>query len=172
VRKKTFLDGAVFLLFMLTGFPPYVFSMEVKVSQTPPTNFTEGKYMGSKACESCHPAHYRKWFLSPHAKAYRSLKGTEKNDSRCLRCHTTGFRGQDNPEPSLTGVQCEACHGPSSRHAADGTSSPVPTPNFDCRDCEIRKICMPCHTPKKSPGFDFNRYYERIRHDDNHPEPE
>jgi hypothetical protein len=165
VRKRIALKGTVLaFLFIL---PATGNTVEVRVSDKPLEPPEGGEYTGSVSCKNCHPVHYRTWFLSPHARAFQSLKQkSEKADARCLRCHTTGFRGRF--DPNLVGVQCEACHGPSSRHAATGNdSSPIPTPGLKpgCRDCEFRKICMLCHTPKESPDFDFNSYYKRIRHD-------
>ena len=167
--KKTALRGAFFTFFFLLSVGmTSVFPMEVEVFDKPPAPPAGGEYMGSKSCEACHSEYYRKWFLSPHASAYRKLKkSSEKADSRCLRCHATGFgvRSGFGDNLELAGVQCEACHGPSSRHVTS-VSSPdhTPGPQSGCADCEIRKICMPCHTPKESPNFDFNLYYERIRH--------
>lgn len=162
----TGLAGGVAVLILCSVFPATVYSLEVEVSDKPLSPSSGGEYVGGAVCQDCHPDHYRKWFLSSHAKAYKSLKtGSQKTDPVCLRCHTTGFTGTFNP--NLAGVQCEACHGPSSAHASTAKgSSPSPTPSFppDCKSCEVIKICMPCHNQKQSPDFDFNSYYQRIRH--------
>ncbi len=45
-------------------------------------------------------------------------------DAECVTCHTTGFEynsGWQSPAetPHLAGNQCENCHGPGSKHAAE-----------------------------------------------------
>jgi predicted CXXCH cytochrome family protein len=49
------------------------------------------------------------------------LAGQEKNE-KCLPCHTTGHgdggHGTPGLEIDLTGVQCEACHGPAWEHVS------------------------------------------------------
>ncbi len=66
----------------------------------------------------------------------------------CARCHTTGYAPQghqDNLEGiqgtwTFEGVQCEACHGPGSRHAADpmGVFMPIDRASQMCADCHSR----------------------------------
>jgi cytochrome c554/c'-like protein len=70
----------------------------------------------------------------PLAAQYNLAKGTwsayhpgVKKPYDCGRCHTTGYKpsGHQLGKPGikgtwkLEGVQCEACHGPASRHVAD-----------------------------------------------------
>jgi hypothetical protein len=64
----------------------------------------------------------------------------------CGACHTTGYVAEGNQDGragivgifALPGVQCEACHGPSSLHVNDPHAF---TPQID-RD---RQQCMDCH---------------------------
>lgn len=63
----------------------------------------------------------------------------------CGKCHTTGYdpEGHQNNLPGLVGtwtedgVRCEACHGPSSEHAADPFSVSPPG-GKDCAECHFR----------------------------------
>ncbi len=67
----------------------------------------------------------------------------------CARCHTTGYAPQghqDNREGiqgtwAYEGIQCEACHGPGSRHSADpmGVFMPVDRASQMCGDCHSRE---------------------------------
>ena len=62
--------------------------------------------VGAEACKSCHPAAYRTWSQSAHARANLTLSAEEKKQVRCTLCHTV-----DADEPRFAGVQCESCHG-------------------------------------------------------------
>ncbi|MCB8966477.1 MAG: hypothetical protein H6660_06235 [Ardenticatenaceae bacterium] len=67
----------------------------------------------------------------------------------CARCHTTGYVSQghqDNMEGvvgswQFAGVQCEVCHGPGSRHAADpyGVLMRVDRSSQLCGECHSRE---------------------------------
>jgi hypothetical protein len=81
----------------------------------------------------------------------------------CYACHVTGYRGAggyrtiaDHP---LRHVQCEACHGPGSRHVeAPQPANIVRTPAASvCRECHDRK-----HSEMTPENFD--RYWVRVRH--------
>ncbi len=127
-----------------------------------------GGYVGADKCLTCHPAQFEKWRNTPHAKAFATLykEGRQSPQPSCLRCHTTGYGelgGFDNPTDSarLAGVQCEACHGPGSRHLKDVKLSGWDAVS-DCVDCQLRKVCMACHPPKHSPDFDFEAYLAKV----------
>lgn len=67
----------------------------------------------------------------------------------CARCHTTGYTPQGHQDGregiegtwSFAGVQCEACHGPGSRHAADpyGVFMPIKHSSQLCGECHSRE---------------------------------
>jgi hypothetical protein len=82
-------------------------------------------YVGRAKCASCHLKENTAWKKSKHAKAFDDLAGAYKEDKSCLACHVTGY-GEANgyksatSKPELTGVSCEACHGPGSEHAKIG----------------------------------------------------
>ena len=91
-------------------------------------------YIGEKSCKKCHMKQHRSWKKMKHAKAwkqlpekYRSLDEKDERGQACVSCHVTGYGEADrggfvDPEKSkhLVGVQCEACHGPGSRHKEAG----------------------------------------------------
>ena len=80
------------------------------------------KYIGASKCKMCHNkpakgAQYDKWAAGPHAHALDVLKGDEKNDPKCLKCHSTAVCvGKENVATLdvSEGVSCESCHGPGS----------------------------------------------------------
>lgn len=67
----------------------------------------------------------------------------------CARCHTTGYAAQGHQDNRAgiqgtwvyEGIQCEACHGPGNRHAADpmGVFVPVDRTSQMCGDCHSRE---------------------------------
>jgi hypothetical protein len=81
----------------------------------------ESHYLGVEDCSNCHEEAFEFWKKTPHARAYSTLTKQHKEfNLDCVSCHVTGY---DRPGGStvthvegLTSVQCEACHGPGSRH--------------------------------------------------------
>lgn len=139
----------------------------------------ETSYVGSRACSPCHPAVSQHWGSTPHATAYETLlKAGRASDPECVACHVvglnyvSGFQSQDI-NPDLTGVGCEGCHGPGSLHIAEWGMQSV---EWGIPDSEFRiphpgrygKVspegCKGCHDPEHSPAFQFESYWERIRH--------
>lgn len=127
-----------------------------------PSEKNESAYISSSACYQCHAEQYLKWANSAHARASGPvvLKPAEF-DSSCLDCHATGLRKgawmKASDGPQLQNVQCEECHGPGGEHAAK------PAKGYGLiRD--VKASCGGCHTPYTSPGFDFQTYWEKIRH--------
>ena len=72
----------------------------------------------------------------------------EEKPYNCGSCHTTGYSAEGNQLGleglvgtwALEGVQCEACHGPGSEHAAaaDPTLIKIDTSSAMCGQCHIR----------------------------------
>ena len=93
------------------------------------------------------------WNGTSHAQAYASLSSQFKEfNLECVSCHVTGY---DKPGGStvthvfgLQDVQCEVCHGPGSRHAANPTDPTriigAPQPS----------TCLQCHHSPHVEGFD------------------
>ncbi len=125
----------------------------------------QSPYAGEEACADCHANEHEIWWESPHAGAYEKLEEVGKAfDPNCVGCHTVGY---DQPggfididtTDWLAGVQCENCHGAARDHAESGGTEPVTN-----ADWPPRQMCAQCHVQKHSPGFDFDRYWPRIRH--------
>ena len=77
----------------------------------------------------------------------------EKKAYNCGRCHTTGYNPEGNQMGleglvgtwALRNIQCEACHGPGSEHAATGDKTKIQVD-------ESPELCGKCH----SRGDDMN----------------
>ena len=134
----------------------------------------EYDYIGAGKCKMCHNkpatgAQYKQWQGTKHAKAMESLKGDEKNDPKCLKCHSTV--GHADPDYVTTlkvteGVSCESCHGPGSGYKSKAV--------MQSREKSIAKglvmpdeaLCKTCHNDE-SPhfkGFNYDEYLEKIIH--------
>lgn len=109
-------------------------------------------YVGQDACVDCHEAPKKVWDKTAHAHAYATLSDQFKEfNLDCVSCHVTGY---DKPGGStvtavkgLTDVQCEVCHGPGSKHAANPKlAMPVAKPGADS--------CLSCHHPPHVFAFD------------------
>jgi peroxiredoxin len=123
-------------------------------------------YVGSDACQSCHPAEHATWSASRHATAFATLaKAGKQGDAKCIACHTTGLgkaggfpagaKGADHPD--LARVGCESCHGPGGDHV--GADAPrrgtILSLGDKCDSCVILQICGTCHDDANDPGFEF-----------------
>lgn len=136
-------------------------------------------YVGSNACQSCHPSEYKTWASSPHRYATARLEGKGKaDDADCLKCHTTGMgraggfpengKGGDRAHEELASVGCESCHGPGGNHVAPDARKlgTIVSLADKCDSCAILQICGSCHDEANDPGFEFevDEKIERQRH--------
>jgi len=121
----------------------------------------EAVYATGAVCQTCHADIHDSWSQSRHGNAYATLKKVNKSfDPECLVCHTTGFNQpggfiSELDTPDLKNVQCEVCHGPQREHAQ------APQGGFAR---QAREACKTCHVKNHSPGFDFTKYWAKIRH--------
>jgi hypothetical protein len=113
-------------------------------------------YQGDLLCSQCHEQEARSWALTHHSIAYRTLyMRDDATRTECVSCHVTGldepdgFVMGDHGSP-LSGVGCEACHGPSGPH--DGEST----------DAQAR--CVECHDAEHSVAFEVSRALPHIDH--------
>ncbi len=149
-----------------------------------PQKDTNGKFVGSAKCESCHEESYAVWKKSLHAKAYDTLAKLDppRNfDPECISCHVVGWNttnyfpydgGFESLEktPKLTDVGCESCHGPGEKHvAAESGSSEAAMQKYRLA-CRLTKadaqkyFCVSCHDGDNSPDFQFDTYWPLVEH--------
>ena len=114
----------------------------------------KNSYIGSQACQACHQKEFSQWSHSSHATAFNTLRTLDREYyPECVTCHVTGLGYESgyqigNPERAhLVDVGCETCHGPGKLHAYTPLKENI-------RGQVPEKICVSCHTPEHSPGFD------------------
>jgi hypothetical protein len=127
----------------------------------------EATYVGVAKCKICHSKQHKIWSGSKHATAFETLKPVEQKDPKCLACHVTGYRTTQQATAEMSGVQCEACHGPGSLYIkihpkkdkegakkAGMIAKPEP------------ESCKSCHNPDSPTfkGFDYAKLWEQIKH--------
>lgn len=114
-----------------------------------------------KICKTCHPRIHQTWEHSRHGHAYNTLRKINKAfDPECLVCHVVGLNEpggfiSEIDTPDLMNVQCEVCHGPALEH------SQAPTAGFGK---DAKQACKKCHVKNHSPRFNFDKYWEKIKH--------
>jgi hypothetical protein len=157
--------------------------------QPHPQQKTNGRFVGSDKCLSCHEVSYAIWKKTPHFKAFQSLAQADppRNfDPECVSCHVVGWHPtrffpyasgylSQEKTPNLVNVGCENCHGPGEEHvAAESVNDKVRQAKAQ-KDVRITKEesanpnspkqhCYSCHDLDNSPDFDFNTYYPLIEH--------
>ncbi len=120
----------------------------------------EAVYVGVDTCLECHDEAETYWKHDRHGKAWATLEKDGKTfDAECVSCHVTGYGKAGG---SLVGqtkdrenVQCEACHGPGSKHAEDGDIAFIDK-------APREKNCVGCHNKHHSPNFHFGRYRQKL----------
>lgn len=152
---------------------------------------SNGLYVGSKRCESCHNESYKKWKKSRHAIAWKSLETSNPPrtfDPECIACHVVGWNAEHRmpfqsgfmnmqETKNLSHVGCESCHGPGSFHmnAEIGTDT-VKQEKFRkamrLEKKDAKAVCIQCHDLDNSPNFNFERYYKCIEHHEESDEDE
>ncbi len=112
----------------------------------------DAKYVGTKACRKCHTKEYKVWAKTKHGTNFEELKGDQRKDPKCVKCHTTGYgkpggftSEADTPELKNTG--CEACHGPGSAHAKAAKDAPDEGKWEMFTDKTPQNACVACHNP-------------------------
>ena len=123
-----------------------------------PSNLT---FIASDDCAVCHNKIFKHWEGTGHASAYETLvKAEHEYDPECVECHVIGlnyFTGFETIEstPELKGVGCESCHGAGSDHKETQSKG---YGRVSVENCEI------CHNDEHSPNFEFNDYWQKIKH--------
>ena len=129
-------------------------------------------YAGSRACLECHSGTHTSVMKSAHVGAFTNhsfaMQGGQ-TDPSCLACHTVGYglptgftvtnrNGNLIYSTHLAGVQCESCHGPAGRHAANPGDFTV-RPRVEI----AATMCGGCHTAQSVPprvAASHRPYYE------------
>ena len=128
-------------------------------------------YIGSQACQECHQKAFTQWSHSSHATAFNTLSTVGREYyPECVTCHVTGagyasgYQIGNSDRKHLADVGCETCHGPGKQHAY------TPLKN-NIRGQVPEKVCMECHTPEHSPGFDQFIQQVMLEVDHSRPQP-
>jgi len=109
----------------------------------------EVAYAGSESCIGCHEGmnkkHVDAWRNSPMAKkAFTPVRG-EKDKTRCIMCHSTGY----DPEKKTykeENVGCEGCHGPGEKYQEMMMGANALEGGKIARENAL-KSCTRCHHP-------------------------
>jgi hypothetical protein len=117
-------------------------------------------YVGVDKCLECHEEAKAYWLADRHQKAWETLEVQKKTfDAECVSCHVTGYGKAGGSILGKTAgredVQCEACHGPGSKHAESEDSE-------DIVAHPAASACEGCHNSHHSPSFDFPRYKAKL----------
>lgn len=131
--------------------------------QTPPMLLHTTGYSGDEFCATCHRSEHDTWLLTAHSEAFDTLvrHGADR-DVECVGCHVVGFGkpgGFDvaKPAPELEGVGCETCHGRGGPHLSPGF----------VQGGDYEAVCVTCHDPKHSLGFEYASFLPRVSHSAN-----
>jgi len=149
-----------------------------------PQNEINGRFVGSKQCETCHEEVYDVWRRSGHGRAYRTLTELDppRNfDPECVSCHVVGWHptgffpykgGYRSLEktPKLINTGCETCHGPGENHAKaelgddEELIQKLRRAMVVTKEESQKRQCVTCHDLDNSPDFDFDTYWPHVKH--------
>lgn len=141
--------------------PPLMRMRLAKLAGEPvPMMLSADGYSGNEFCTVCHQEEGLTWELTNHAHAFDNLvrhNADQKPD--CVNCHVVGYGkpggyDMDRPQPALENVGCEDCHGRGGPHLS---------PHF-VENHDYSKVCVTCHDPKHSIGFEYATFVKRISH--------
>ena len=118
-------------------------------------------YTLASSCNFCHPRIYRKWKSVAHSRAVETLKKKGRDRAPdCLQCHSEYYRRTKQAPVEAyqrAGVECASCHG-------EGFVLILrPSKKLDAAK-PGEKVCRGCHTPQRSPRFNFAKYKAKIKH--------
>jgi YVTN family beta-propeller protein len=92
--------------------------------------------------------------------AAEGVDGDPRQSETCLRCHATS--GDLSP---TRGVQCESCHGPGSRHAAQAAAGEPVAAHAVGLTRPTRATCERCHAPGiHGSDFEYSSYLAQVDH--------
>jgi hypothetical protein len=136
--------------------------LKFKVIASSGLKFKEGSaYVGSASCERCHKEEFAVWQKTSHALAMKTLSSQKKDQHPdCVSCHVVAYQKEGGyldakHTKHLAGVGCESCHGPGRKHSRNPHSEKLEGGRF---------VCAECHVSPHSPAFQFDSYWEKIKH--------
>jgi len=145
----------------------------------PATPFAEEPlYVGVIKCKGCHKKEHAAWLKDKHSMAMSALSEEEQKNSKCLKCHTTGYGKPAKPRAKLENVQCEACHGPGSLFKNTKIMSKKKYKEDPRKAHEMavaagllepnEQVCVQCHNDRAPTfkGFDFEEAIKKADHKD------
>jgi mono/diheme cytochrome c family protein len=109
----------------------------------------EVAYVGSESCIGCHESlnkkHIDTWRKSPMATKAFSLIREERDKTKCIPCHATGYHPDKNSYKEEN-VGCEACHGPGEKYQDMMMGKDAIEGGRVARENGL-KSCTRCHHP-------------------------
>ncbi len=143
------------------------------------------KFVGATKCKMCHNLkksgkYFDDWKTKKHYQSFFLLKGDERKDPKCLKCHTTaygepgGFKLEGFKPPfekfediksnkdtstyikAMLGVQCEMCHGPGEKHVKSKKGKTVIPHAWEPEE----KVCTACHN-SENPHWNPEKYTDK-----------
>ena len=117
------------------------------------------EYVGAAKCAMCHKKDniHPTWMETKHAKAWESLKPEDQKNEKCIACHSTGT---DAKGTLLTGVQCEACHGPGSNYMKMNIMKDQKLAIENGLIIPTEKTCQKCHNENVPAEFKAKEPYD------------
>ena len=103
-----------------------------------------------------------KWKKDTHSTAFDILTAKYQADTKCLKCHTTGYGEASGFKDAastagLAGITCESCHGPGSKHEEvckplakikELTPAQTAAANNSIWRMLPQNVCIECHATK------------------------
>lgn len=149
-----------------------------------PQTETNGKFIGSKKCESCHEESNKVWKRTGHSRAFATLENLDPprhHDPECVSCHVIGWHPtkyfpyqngfvSKEKTPELIDVGCESCHGPGEKHAAAEIGADLELQKrlrqamVVTKEESAKRQCYTCHDLDNSPDFEFESYWPIVEH--------
>jgi mono/diheme cytochrome c family protein len=109
----------------------------------------EVAYAGSESCIGCHESlnkkHIETWKKSPMTTKAFSLIQNEKDKTKCISCHATGY-DREKKTYKEENVGCEACHGPGEKYQEMMMGADALEGGKIARENGL-KSCTRCHHP-------------------------
>jgi hypothetical protein len=132
-------------LMMLAGCVVVVVLFALAGAQEAPK--VKHEYVGVKVCAMCHKTDgiHESWLATKHATAWDKLSPEDQKKEALKPFYTTGTTAKGD---LLTGVQCEACHGPGSDYKAKSVMQDKQKAIEAGMLIPDAKTCLKCHNDK------------------------